>query len=101
MAGIQAQCVVSTVKHFTLDGQETGRALADSRLADAAHRESDLLAFQIAIEDGQPGSVMPGYNLVNSHYAGENHHLLNALLNGVVGLRVGWRDLRRVCCTDR
>jgi beta-glucosidase len=36
----------------------------------AAHRESDLLAFEIAIERGQPGSVMTGYNKVNGDYAG-------------------------------
>jgi beta-glucosidase len=31
----------------------------------AAHRESDLLAFEIAIERSQPGAVMTGYNKVN------------------------------------
>jgi beta-glucosidase len=82
VAGIQEQGVVSTVKHFTLNAQETGRVMADSRIEEAAHRESDLLAFQIAIEDGRPGSVMPGYNLVNGHYAGENAHLLNDILKG-------------------
>jgi beta-glucosidase len=89
VAGLQEQRVVSTVKHFTLNAQETGRVMADSRLEEAAHRESDLLAFQIAIEDGQPGSVMPGYNLVNGHYAGENAHLLNDILKGEWGFD-GW-----------
>ena len=82
VAGIQSQNVVSTVKHFTLNAQETGRVMADSRIADAAHRESDLLAFQIALEDGRPGSVMPGYNLINGHYASENSHLINDILKG-------------------
>ena len=82
VAGIQSQNVVSTVKHFTLNAQETGRVMADSRIAEPAHRESDLLAFQIAIEAGQPGSVMPGYNLVNGHYASENSHLINDILKG-------------------
>jgi beta-glucosidase len=82
VAGIQDQDVVSTVKHFTLNAQETGRVMVDSRITEAAHRESDLLAFQIAIEDGQPGSVMPGYNLVNGDYAGESSHLINDILKG-------------------
>ncbi|MGW4913272.1 beta-glucosidase [Streptomyces sp. NPDC004270] len=82
VAAIQAEGVVSTVKHFSLNAQETGRVMADSRIEEAAHRESDLLAFQIAIEDGRPGSVMPGYNLVNGHYAGENAHLINGVLKG-------------------
>jgi beta-glucosidase len=89
VAAIQAEGVVSTVKHFTLNGQETGRVMADSRIEEAAHRESDLFAFQIAIEDGEPGSVMPGYNLVNGDYAGENAHLINDILKGEWGYD-GW-----------
>ncbi|MFE7838735.1 glycoside hydrolase family 3 protein [Streptomyces sp. NPDC057474] len=85
----QAQGVVSTVKHFTLNAQETGRVMADSRSQEAAHRESDLLAFQIAIEDGRPGAVMPGYNLVKGHYASENAHLLTTVLKGEWGFD-GW-----------
>jgi len=80
VAGIQAQGVVSTVKHFVANGQETGRVMASANLAEAALRESDLLAFQIAIEIGKPGAVMPGYNLVNGEYASENAFLLQQVL---------------------
>ena len=38
-------------------------------LDEAALRESDLLAFQIAIERGNPGSVMCAYNKVNGDWA--------------------------------
>lgn len=82
VAGIQAQGVVSTVKHFIANGQETGRVMVSSNLQEAAMRESDLLAFQIAIETGQPGAVMPGYNLVNGDYASENAFLLTQVLKG-------------------
>jgi beta-glucosidase len=80
--GIQDQHVVSTVKHFALNGQETNRHWANSVIDEAAHRESDLLAFQIAIEKGQPGSVMCAYNLVNGDYSCGNDHLLNGVLKG-------------------
>jgi beta-glucosidase len=80
VAGIQAQGVVSTVKHFAVNAQETGRVMASSNMREAALRESDLLAFQLAIEIGQPGAVMPGYNLVNGEYASENAYLLNTVL---------------------
>jgi beta-glucosidase len=80
VAGIQSEQVVSTVKHFVLNAQETGRVMVSSNLSEAALRESDLLAFQIAIEIGRPGSVMPGYNLVNGDYASENAFLLNTVL---------------------
>jgi len=87
--GIQSQHVVSTVKHFAVNAQETGRVLADSRLSESALRESDLLAFELAIEIGQPGAVMPGYNLVNGEWASENSFLLSKVLKGDWGYR-GW-----------
>ena len=89
VAGIQAQGVVSTVKHFVANGQETGRVMVSANLAEAALRESDLLAFQIAIAIGKPGAVMPGYNLVNGHYASENAFLLQQVLKDEWGYP-GW-----------
>jgi beta-glucosidase len=80
--GIQDQGIVSTIKHFSLNGQETSRHFANSVIDEAAHRESDLLAFEIAIEKGQPGSVMCAYNLVNGDYSCGNNHLLNTVLKG-------------------
>jgi beta-glucosidase len=80
IAGVQAQGVVSTIKHFALNDQETGRMVLDARIDEAAFRESDLLAFEIAIERGRPGAVMCSYNQVNGAYACDNDHLLNAVL---------------------
>lgn len=80
VAGIQSQNVISTVKHFALNGQETGRNFVDVIIDDASARESDLLAFQIALEEGQPGAVMCAYNLVNGAKACGNDYLLNQVL---------------------
>lgn len=80
--GIQSQHVVSTVKHFAINAQETGRVVVSSDIGEAALRESDLLAFEIAIEQGAPGAVMPGYNLVNDEWATENAWLLGSVLKG-------------------
>ena len=65
IAGIQSNNIISTIKHFALNGQETARNFINSRISDANARESDLLAFQIAIERGHPGAVMCSYNKVN------------------------------------
>ena len=54
IAGIQGEGVISTLKHFSLNCNETNRHWLDASIDPAAHRESDLLAFQIAIERGQP-----------------------------------------------
>jgi beta-glucosidase len=78
--GTQDQHVISTVKHFALNANELNRDSLDARIERSALRESDLLAFQIALERGHPGSVMCGYNLVNGEYACGNRWLLNDVL---------------------
>jgi beta-glucosidase len=80
--GIQTHPVIATVKHFALNDQETGRMVLSADLPDAAMRESDLLAFEIAIEQGHPGAVMCAYNRVNAVYACDNPDLLTGILKG-------------------
>jgi len=89
IAGVQSNRIVSTVKHFALNAQETGRSIVDARIEEAAFRMSDLLAFQIAIEKGRPGSVMCAYNKVNGDWSCENKFLLNDVLRRDWGYR-GW-----------
>jgi beta-glucosidase len=74
--GIQSNSVTSTVKHYALNAQENGRHSLDAVIDWAALRESDLLAFEIAIEKGRPGSVMCAYNKVNGAYACQSKPLL-------------------------
>ncbi len=78
--GIQSNHIVSTTKHFAINDQETGRMVMSAEIDEAAFRESDLLAFEIAIETGHPGSVMCAYNRVGGTYACENSLLLTEVL---------------------
>jgi len=87
--GIQSNHVISTLKHFALNDQETGRTALNVLIAEGAARTSDLLALQIAQETGDPGAVMCSYNRVNGVYACENGHLLNDVLKGDWGFK-GW-----------
>ena len=80
--GIQSEHVVSTMKHYGFNDQETGRNILNVKIGEQAGRMSDLLAFQIALEHGQPGSVMCSYNRVNGDFACENDWLLNKVLKG-------------------
>lgn len=80
VAGIQSTGMVSTIKHFAINDQEHNRNTVDAVIGEAALRESDLLAFEIAIERGKPGSVMCAYNLVNGAHACQNDMLLNRVL---------------------
>lgn len=78
--GIQSQHVVAVAKHYALNDQETGRAVLSANISEAAARESDLLAFELAVEEGRPGAVMCSYNRVNGVYACENEWLLAKVL---------------------
>ena len=89
VAGIQSAHVLSTVKHYALNDQETGRQFHDVRISEAAARESDLLSFQLAIERGQPGAVMCSYNRVNGGFGCGNDWLLNQVLKRDWGYK-GW-----------
>lgn len=80
--GVQSNHIVSTIKHFALNAQETDRMLVDARIATPALEDSDLRAFHIAIDAGHPGSVMCGYNLVNGDWDCENKYLLTTVLRG-------------------
>jgi beta-glucosidase len=80
IAGIQSNNIISTVKHYALNDIETGRDYHDARIDEASARMSDLLAFQIAIERSDPGSVMCAYNRVNGIYACEHPWLLTDVL---------------------
>jgi beta-glucosidase len=85
--GIQSQGVISTLKHYTLNNNETNRHWLDAIIDPAAHRESDLLAFQIAIERSEPGAIMSGYNKINGEYASGNRHLLSEVLKDAWGYK--------------
>ncbi|EJL31508.1 beta-glucosidase-like glycosyl hydrolase [Caulobacter sp. AP07] len=78
--GIQSNAIVSTIKHYALNNQENGRFVLNARIGEAEARTSDLLAFQFAIEDSDPHSVMCAYNRINGDYACENDFLLNKVL---------------------
>ena len=70
------------IKHYAFNDQETGRSVVDARIARKAARESDLLAFELAIRIGEPASVMCSYNKVNGDWSCENDWLLNGVLKG-------------------
>lgn len=87
ISGIQSNNIVSTIKHYALNAQETGRFVLSANIDEAGARMSDLLAFEIAMERSNPGSVMCAYNRYNGDYACENDFLLNKVLKGDWGYK--------------
>jgi beta-glucosidase len=87
MRGVAAQQVMTDIKHYAMNDQETGRTTVNVLIDKRAMRESDLLAFQIAIGIAHPSGVMCSYNLVNNDYACENDYLLNQVLKKDFGFK--------------
>ena len=80
IAGIQSNQIIATTKHFALNDQEFGRTVLSADINEVSARESDLLAFSLAIENGNPGAVMCAYNRINLVYACQNDWLLTQVL---------------------
>jgi beta-glucosidase len=80
MKGLQAQHVIGDIKHYALNDQESGRNAVNINIDKRAARESDLLAFEIALQESDIAAVMCSYNRVWGDYACENKYLLTDLL---------------------
>ncbi|MGD9537317.1 MAG: beta-glucosidase [Alphaproteobacteria bacterium] len=85
--GVQSQNVVGMLKHVSLNSQEINKWFLDARIDPAAHREAEMLGFQIAIERSDPGALMCAYNMINGAYACGNDPLLNGVVKGALGYK--------------
>jgi len=87
VTGLQSNHVIGDVKHYAFNDQETGRNIGNVVIGNRAAREADLLAFEIAVEQGHPGMVMCSYNKLNGDYACENSYLLTDVLKKAWGFQ--------------
>jgi beta-glucosidase len=78
--GTQAQHVIGDIKHYAVNDQESGRNAVNVHIDKRSMRESDLLAFEIGVREGDPAAVMCSYNRLNGDYACENKYLLAGVL---------------------
>jgi len=87
LKGIQQQDVLVGVKHVAMNDQETARFSADAIVSERAARESDLLAFEIALKESGAQMAMCAYNLMNDAHSCADDHVLNAVLKKEWGFR--------------
>jgi beta-glucosidase len=78
--GVQSQNIIGDLKHYAVNDQESGRNAVNANVDKRSMRETDLLAFQIALGVSDAGGVMCSYNRVNGDYACENSYLLTDVL---------------------
>ena len=89
--GAQINGIGTSIKHFAANNQEDSRMVIDTLVDDRTLREIYLPAFEIAVKEAQPWTVMHAYNRLNGIYCGEHVWLLDQVLRqewGFAGLVV-------------
>ena len=74
--GVQSKNIGTSIKHFAANNQEYRRMSCSSEIDERTFREIYLGAFETAIKEGKPATVMCSYNKINGEFAAENHKLL-------------------------
>jgi beta-glucosidase len=78
--GIQSNNIISTIKHYALNGQETGRFVRQRQHRRRRRPHLRPAGLPVRHRGVDPHSVMCAYNRINSDYACENDWLLNTVL---------------------
>lgn len=78
--GVQSQGVGTSLKHFAANNQEKARLVGNSVIDERALREIYLTAFERAVKQAKPWTLMCSYNRINDVYSCENSWLLQDVL---------------------
>jgi beta-glucosidase len=77
---VQAEGILTEVKHFAANNQENQRKTIDVRVDERTLREIYLPAFEASVRQGGAAAVMCAYPKVNGDFGCENSHLLADIL---------------------
>lgn len=78
--GVQSTGIGTSIKHFACNNQELRRNVVSSVVDERTMREIYLSAFEYAVKNANPRTVMCAYNKINGVYCSENKYLLDDIL---------------------
>lgn len=78
--GVQKCGIGTSIKHFAANSQEYRRMSSSSELSERTLHEIYLPAFEEAVKEAKPRTVMCSYNKINGTFASENRMLLTEIL---------------------
>ena len=83
--GVQKEGVAACPKHFAANNQEYRRMSGNSVVDERTLHEIYLTAFEMAVKEGKPKSIMCSYNRLNGTYLSENKYMLTDVLRDRFG----------------
>lgn len=85
--GVQSQHVGTSIKHFAANSMEWRRMSYSCHVDERTLREIYLPAFEMAVKEQQPWTIMCSYNRINGTYSSDNEWLLTKVLRDEWGFK--------------
>ena len=87
IGGVQSTGTGTSLKHFAVNNQEAQRMVVDTLVDRRTLFEIYLPAFEAAVTQAQPWTVMCAYNRLNGIYCSEHEELLTGILRDRWGFK--------------
>ena len=85
--GAESTGIGTSLKHFAANSQEYKRFNGNSQLDERTLREIYLPAFETAVKEAQPATVMCAYPMINGVHCSDSRKLLNDILREEWGFK--------------